>query len=258
MELAGTSVLVTGGSGGLGAAAVRRFHAAGAHVVIADLSGEAAEKTAADLGERAIPVATDVLDSASVDRALAAAQAAAPLRTVLTAHGAAGGKAQRIVGKTGEAAPLEAFESMIAGYLTGTYNVLRLAAASMAGNEPVDEDGLRGAVITTASIAAYEGQIGLAPYASAKGGVVSLTLVAARDLGAVGVRVCCIAPGTMRTATMESVGEEALAAFGKAVPFPKRLGSPDEYAALAQHIAENDYLNGEVIRLDGAQRFGPR
>jgi len=257
MELAGTSVVVTGGSGGLGAAVVRTFHAAGAKVVVADLSAEAAEKLAADLGEGAIPCQTDVLDSASVQRALDAAQAAAPLRTVVTAHGGTG-VAERIVGKTGEPAPLEHFESTISTYLTGTYNVVRLAAAAMGKNKPLEEDGARGAIVTTASIAAFEGQIGLAPYAVAKGGVVSLTLAAARDLGMLGVRVCCIAPGTMETAMMASVGEEALAAFGKAVPFPKRLGRPEEFAALAQHIAENDYLNGEVIRLDGAQRFGPR
>lgn len=257
MELAGTSVVVTGGSGGLGGAAVRRFHQAGAHVVIADLSGEAAERAAAELGERAIPVQTDVLDSTSFDRALTAAQDAAPLRTVVVAHGGFG-KAERIVSKTGEPAPLEHFEKTVSTYLTGTYNAVRLAAAAMARNEPIDGDGLRGAIVTTASIAAYEGQIGLAPYAVAKGGVVSLTLVAARDLGAIGVRICCIAPGTMETAMMASVGEEALAAFGRAVPFPSRLGKPEEYASLAQHIAENDYLNGEVIRIDGAQRFGPR
>lgn len=257
MQLAGTSVVVTGGSGGLGVAAAQRFHEAGAHVVIADLSGEAAEKAAAELGERAIPVQTDVLDSESVQRALSAAAEAGPLRTVVTAHGGTG-VAERIVGRTGEPAALEHFESTVATYLTGTYNVVRLAAAAMAGNDPVDENGLRGALVTTASIAAYEGQIGQAPYAVAKGGVVSLTLVAARELGALGVRICCIAPGTMETPMMATMGEEALAAFGKAVPFPKRLGKPAEYAALAQHIAENDYLNGEVIRLDGAQRFGPR
>jgi NAD(P)-dependent dehydrogenase (short-subunit alcohol dehydrogenase family) len=129
----------------------------------------------------------------------------------------------------------------------------------MARNVPLDDvDGARGVVITTASIAAYEGQVGQAAYAVAKGGVVSLTLAAARDLSSVGVRVCCIAPGTIRTPAMEGVGEDALAGFGASVPFPKRLGKPQEYAALAHHIAENDYLNGEVIRLDGAQRFGPK
>lgn len=257
MNLEETSVLVTGGSGGLGEAAVRRFHAAGAHVVIADLSSEAAQALADDLGDRAIAARTDVLDSDSVVAALAVAQEAAPLRTVVVSHGGFG-VAERIVGKNGEPAPLEHFEKTIATYLTGTYNVLRLAAASMARNQPADEDGQRGVIITTSSIAATEGQIGLAPYSAAKGAVASLALVGARDLSALGVRVCCIAPGTMHTAMMASVGEEALAAFSKAVPFPKRLGLPEEYASLAQHIAENDYLNGEVIRLDGAQRFGPR
>lgn len=257
MDLAGTSVVVTGGSGGLGEAVVRRFHKTGAHVVIADLSGDAAQALAKDLGERTTAVQTDVLDSDSVAAALAHAQEHAPLRTVVVAHGGFG-VAERIVGKSGEPAPLENFEKTIATYLTGTYNVLRLSAAAIAQNEPTDEDGQKGVVITTSSIAAFEGQIGLAPYSAAKGAVASLALVAARDLGALGVRVCCIAPGTMHTAMMATVGEEALAAFGKAVPFPRRLGRPEEYAALAQHIAENDYLNGEVIRLDGAQRFGPR
>lgn len=257
MDLERTSVVVTGGSGGLGEAAVRRFHGTGAHVVIADLSSDAAQALADDLGERATAVRTDVLDSDNVKAALTRAQDLAPLRTVVVAHGGFG-VAERIVGKTGEAAPLEHFEKTIATYLTGTYNVMRLSAAAMARNEPTDEDGQKGVIITTSSIAAFEGQIGLAPYSAAKGAVASLALVAARDLNSIGIRVCCIAPGTMHTAMMATVGEEALAAFSKAVPFPKRLGRPAEYAALAQHIAENDYLNGEVIRLDGAQRFGPR
>src|SRR5690606_3348047 len=149
------------------------------------------------------------------------------------------------------------FSKTIDLYLTGTYNVLRLAAAGIGAADP-DEDGQRGAVVMTASIAAFEGQIGQSAYAAAKAGVVGLTLVAARDLGALGIRVVTIAPGTMRTPIMESVGEEALARFGAAVPHPRRLGRPDEYAGLVRHVIENDYLNGEVIRLDGAQRFQPK
>ena len=136
--------------------------------------------------------------------------------------------------------------------------MLRLGAAAMAGTEPATVDGARGTIVTTASIAAFEGQIGQASYAVAKGGVVSLTLAAARDLAVAGIRVCCIAPGTMRTPLMESVGPEALAKFEAAVPFPARLGRPEEYGALAVHLATNDYLNGEVVRLDGAQRMTPR
>ena len=257
MDLAGTSVLVTGGSGGLGAAAVRAFHAAGAAVVIADVAQEASDKLAAELGRRAVFARTDVTDSESVTRALGTAAELGPVRTVVIAHGG-WGVAERIVDRKGRPAPLENFEKTISLYLVGTYNVLRLAAAAMAANESAEPDGARGVVVTTASIAAYEGQVGQAPYAAAKGAVVSLTLAAARDLAPVGVRVCCIAPGTMRTPMMETVGPEALAAFQAAVPFPSRLGDPAEYGSLAVHIASNDYLNGETIRLDGAQRLSPR
>ena len=257
MELTGTSVLVTGGSGGLGGAAVRAFHAAGAAVVIADLAEGPSTVLAKELGPRAAFVRTDVTDSASIEAAIAAAGELGVLRTLVVAHGG-WGVSERIVNRAGQPAPLENFGKTIALYLTGTYNVLRLAAAAMAANEPAGPDGARGAIVTTASIAAYEGQIGQATYAVAKGGVVSLTLAAARDLAAVGVRVCCIAPGTMRTPMMETMGPEALAKFESAVPFPSRLGRPEEYGALAVHLAENDYLNGEVIRLDGAQRLTPR
>ena len=257
MELTGTSVLVTGGSGGLGGAAVRAFHAAGAAVVIADLAEGLSSVLAKELGTRATFVRTDVTDSVSIEAAIATAGSLGVLRTLVVAHGG-WGVSERIVNRAGQPAPLENFEKTIALYLTGTYNVLRLAAAAMAANEPTGPDGARGAIVTTASIAAYEGQIGQATYAVAKGGVVSLTLAAARDLAAVGVRVCCIAPGTMRTPMMETMGPEALAKFESAVPFPSRLGRPEEYGALAVHIASNDYLNGEVIRLDGAQRLTPR
>lgn len=257
MELTGTSVLVTGGSGGLGGAAVRAFHAAGAAVVIADLAEGPSTVVAKELGTRATFVRTDVTDSASIEAAIAAAGELGVLRTLVVAHGG-WGVSERIVNRAGRPAPLENFEKTIALYLTGTYNVLRLAAAAMAANEPTGPDGARGAIVTTASIAAYEGQIGQATYAVAKGGVVSLTLAAARDLAAVGLRVCCIAPGTMRTPMMETMGPEALAKFESAVPFPSRLGRPEEYGSLAVHIASNDYLNGEVIRLDGAQRLTPR
>ena len=257
MDLTGTSVLVTGGSGGLGGAAVRAFHAAGAAVVIADLAEGPSTVLAKELGARATFVRTDVTDSATIETAIATAGELGVLRTLVVAHGG-WGVSERIVNRAGQPAPLENFEKTIALYLTGTYNVLRLAAAAMAANEPTGPDGARGAIVTTASIAAYEGQIGQATYAVAKGGVVSLTLAAARDLAAVGVRVCCIAPGTMRTPMMETMGPEALAKFESAVPFPSRLGRPEEYGALAVHIAENDYLNGEVIRLDGAQRLTPR
>lgn len=257
MNLTDTAVVVTGGAGGLGAAATRAFHAAGAGVVIADLADDAAATLAKELEPRAVYARTDVTDSAAVDRALTDAAELGTLRTVIVAHGGFG-VPERLVDRSGAPAPLENFEATIALYLTGTYNVVRLAAAAMARNEPTGPDGARGVIITTASIAAYEGQVGQAAYAVAKGGVVSLTLAAARDLSSVGVRVACIAPGTMRTPMMESVGAEALAKFSASVPFPKRLGHPEEFGSLAVHIAGNDYINGEVIRIDGAQRFGPR
>jgi NAD(P)-dependent dehydrogenase (short-subunit alcohol dehydrogenase family) len=256
MELAGNSIIVTGGAGGLGAATVRALAAGGAGVVIADLNDEAGEKLAAELGDRARYVRTDVLDDDAVSAAIDAAAEVGTLRGAVTAHGGFG-VAERIVNKDGSPADMGGFRKTVDLYLNGTYNVMRLVAAAIGKNEPA-EDGERGAIITTASIAAFEGQIGQSSYSGAKGGVVGLTLVGARDLAALGIRVVCIAPGTMRTPIMESVGEEAIAAFGKAVPFPKRLGHPEEYASLAAYLMTNPYVNGEIIRLDGAQRFQPR
>jgi NAD(P)-dependent dehydrogenase (short-subunit alcohol dehydrogenase family) len=256
MELAGNVAIVTGGAGGLGEAAVRELVAGGAKVVIADLADDRGKALADEFPGQAVYVSTDVLDDESVGRAIAAAEELGTLRFAVVAHGGYG-RAERVVGKGNTPASMEGFLKTIELYLTGTYNVLRLVAAKVAEAEP-DEDGQRGAVVTTSSIAAYEGQIGQSSYAAAKGGVASLTLAAARDLSAIGVRVVCIAPGTFRTPAMERVGEEALAKFGASVPFPKRLGKPAEYAKLARHICENAYLNGEVIRIDGAQRFQPR
>ena len=255
MGFDGTSVIVSGGAGGLGAAAVRDLVKAGACVVIADLNDDKGHELEEELGTSARYVRTDVLDDDSVQGAIEAATELGTLRYAVVAHGASG-VAERIVGRDGSPAAFEHFKGTIDTYLGGTYNV-RLAAARIASADP-DERRERGAIVTTASIAAYEGQIGQAPYAAAKGGVVSLTLAAARDLSAVGVRVCCITPGTMMTPMMLSVGEEAIAKFSEAVPFPKRLGEPAEYAALATHLLSNPYMNGETVRIDGAQRFGPR
>ncbi|HVV08025.1 SDR family NAD(P)-dependent oxidoreductase [Amycolatopsis sp.] len=256
MQLSDSVVLVTGGAGGLGEAAVRRVAAAGASVVIADLSDDKAEKLAADLGEKVKYVRTDVTDEASVSNAVAEAEKLGTFRYAVIAHGGFG-VAEKVVGRDGSPAGLEGFTKTIDLYLTGTFNVLRIAAAAIAKTEP-DGDGQRGAIAATASIAAYEGQIGQIAYSAAKAGVVGMTIVAARDLGSLGVRVVTVAPGTMRTPIMERVGEEALAKFSANVPNPRRLGKPEEYAALVQHILENPYLNGETIRLDGAQRFSPR
>jgi NAD(P)-dependent dehydrogenase (short-subunit alcohol dehydrogenase family) len=256
MALADSVALVTGGAGGLGEATVRQLAAAGATVVIADLSDDKANKLADDLGSKVKYVRTDVTDEASVQNAVDEAKALGTFRFAAIAHGGFG-VAEKIVARDGSPAALAGFTKTIDLYLTGTYNVLRIAAAAIATSDP-DEDGQRGAVVSTASIAAFEGQIGQSAYAAAKAGVVGLTLVAARDLGSLGIRVVTIAPGTMRTPIMESVGAEALAKFAANIPNPRRLGKPEEYAALVQHIFENPYLNGETIRLDGAQRFTPR
>lgn len=256
MSFEGEVTLVTGGAGGLGAATVRRLHAAGASVVIADLADQPAKELAEELGERAIYARTDVLDDDSVNAALEQASELGHLRYAVIAHGGFG-VAQKDVGRDGSPADMKGFVKTVNLYLTGTYNVLRLTAAKLAAGEP-KESGERGAIVMTSSIAGYEGQIGQTAYAAAKAGVMGLTLSGARDLGSVAVRLNTIAPGTMRTPIMESMGEEALTKFAAGVPYPKRLGLPDEFAALAQHLLENSYINGEIVRLDGAQRFQPR
>lgn len=256
MDISGCAALVTGGAGGLGEATVRRLVADGVNVVIADLADERGEKLAADLGDRATYVRTDVLDDASVAAAVQAAHSRGGLRLAVTAQG--GWAAQmRVLGRDGAPMPQELFDKTVALYLSGTFNVLRQAAAAMATLEPQDS-GCRGVIVNTASIAAFEGQIGQSDYAAAKGGVVGLGLAAARDLSAVGVRVVTIAPGTFFTPAFQMEEDVAQETWGKSVPFPKRMGRPAEYAALVATIVENDYLNGETIRIDGAQRFGPK
>jgi len=255
MQIMGSSAIVVGGAGGLGEATVRRLHAAGAKVVVADLADEKSKALEQELGVRY--VRTDATSEESVQAALAEAVAAGPLRIAVDAHGgpATGG---RLVGKDGEPLDLAGFRQTIEIYLTGVFNVLRLAAAAIAKTEPVGEDQDRGVIVNTASIAAYEGQIGQLPYAAAKGGVVSMTLVAARDLAPLGIRVVTIAPGTFLTPAYGKAGDQLEAYWGPQVPHPKRMGRSPEYAALVQHICENDYLNGEVIRLDGGLRFPPK
>lgn len=256
MSFEGSVVLVTGGAGGLGAATVRQLHGAGAAVVIADLDDAKATALSAELGNQVAYVRTDVLDDESVQAALSKADDLGVLRYAVIAHGGFG-VAERIVKRDGSPAGIEGFKKTLDLYLTGTYNVLRLTAAKLGTLDP-DERGERGAIVMTASIAGYEGQIGQSAYAAAKGGVIALTLAGARDLGSVGIRVNTIAPGTIRTPILEQIGEEGLKKFAEAVPFPKRLGTPDEYASLARHLLENTYINGEVVRMDGAQRFQPR
>jgi NAD(P)-dependent dehydrogenase (short-subunit alcohol dehydrogenase family) len=254
MQISGSSAVVVGGTGGLGEATVRRLHAAGARVVVADIADEKGKALEDELGVRY--VRTDATAEGDVQAAMAAALELGPLRFSVDAHGgpAAGG---RLVGRDGAPLGLAGFETTIAYYLTAVFNVMRLAAAAMAAQGPA-EGGGRGVIVSTASIAAYEGQVGQIPYAAAKGGVVSMTLVAARDLSPAGIRVVTIAPGTFLTPAYGTAGERLEAHWGPQVPFPQRMGQSGEYAALVQHICENDYLNGEVIRLDGALRFPPR
>ena len=248
--------LVTGGTGGLGQATVRRLHAEGLGVVIADVNDEKGKALADELGQGAVFVQTDVTDADSVGAAIAAASELGTLRYAVVAHGGLGGKPERTVNRDGSPASLDGFTGIIDIYLTATYNVVRLAASAIAANEPVD--GERGALVMTASIAGYEGQIGQASYSAAKAGIIGLTLAVARDLSSAGIRINSIAPGTMLTPMMASVGEEALAAFSANVPFPKRLGEPSECADAARFLLATPYVNGEVLRLDGAQRFQPR
>jgi NAD(P)-dependent dehydrogenase (short-subunit alcohol dehydrogenase family) len=249
MRIDGNGALIAGGASGLGAATARLLHERGGRVTIADLNKEAGQALADELG--ASFVATDVTDPDSVQSALAAA---GELRIAVCCAGI--GYAQRIAGKRG-AHDFAAFERVIRVNLIGTFNVVRLAASAMVELEPLDS-GERGVCVNTASIAAFDGQIGQVAYSASKGGIVGLTLPAARDLASVGIRVCTIAPGTFDTPLLAGLPDESREALGKAVPFPSRLGRPDEYAALAAHIVENQMLNGEVIRLDGALRMPPR
>ncbi|MFF0011450.1 SDR family NAD(P)-dependent oxidoreductase [Streptomyces sp. NPDC005374] len=255
MQIAGSSALVVGGAGGLGEATVRRLHAAGASVVVADLSDDRGKALEEELGVRY--VRTDATDEEDVRAAVGEAEALGPLRISVDTHGgpASGG---RLIGRDGEPLDLAGFRRTIDIYLTGVFNVMRLAAAAMARQEPQDDDRGRGVLVNTASIAAYEGQTGQLPYAAAKGGVTAMTLVAARDLSPLGIRVVTIAPGTFLTPAYGKAGDQLEAYWGPQVPHPRRMGRSPEYAALVQHICENDYLNGEVIRLDGALRFPPR
>ncbi len=254
MKLDGIGVLVAGGASGLGAATARELTARGARVAVVDRDGERAAALAEEL-EGAVSHQADVTAEAEVEAAVAGAvEALGGLRMVVSCAGI--GWAERTVGKQGPA-QLAPFETVVRVNLIGTFNVLRLGAAAMAAGEP-DADGERGVVVMTASIAAFDGQIGQTAYAASKGGVVGLTLPAARDLSRIGIRVCTIAPGLFDTPLLAALPEDARQALGAQIPFPSRLGQPDEYARLACHIAENQMLNGETIRLDGALRMAPR
>ena len=248
-----TVALVTGGASGLGEATARRLHAEGASVVIADLPSSPGEQLTADLGEHVRFVPADVRDESQVQAAIDAAKELGTLRVVVNCAGI--GTPGRVVGKRGPL-PLEDFQNVININLVGTFNVMRLAAAAMLENEPVDGD--RGVIVMTASIAAYDGQIGQAAYAASKGGVVGLTLSAARDLADKAIRVVTVAPGTFETPMLSGLPGEVKTVLEQQVPHPSRLGKPAEYASLVAHIVDNPMLNGEVIRLDGALRMPPR
>jgi NAD(P)-dependent dehydrogenase (short-subunit alcohol dehydrogenase family) len=255
MEIAGKVFLVSGGGSGLGAATARMLVGQGARVVLAEINPAAGEPMAAELGAGARFVQTDVGDEASVQAALDVAVGA--LGGLHGAVNCAGlGIAERVVGRGGPHS-LELFAKIIRVNLTGSFNVIRLAAAVMQGNEP-GPGGERGVIVNTASVAAYDGQIGQAAYSASKGGVVGMTLPIARELARFGIRVMSIAPGIFDTPMLAGLPEPARQSLGQQVPFPARLGRPPEYAALVRHIIENQMLNGEVIRLDGAIRMAPK
>jgi 3-hydroxyacyl-CoA dehydrogenase / 3-hydroxy-2-methylbutyryl-CoA dehydrogenase len=255
MKLDGACALVSGGASGLGAATSRALHEAGASVVIADLNAEKGEALAGELGERASFAGADVTDEAQVQAAVdQAAQADGGLRISVCCAGI--GWAQRVAGKQGPH-DLELFSNVVKVNLIGTFNVLRLACTAMNENDP-DQEGERGVCVSTASIAAWDGQIGQIAYAASKSGIVGMTLPAARDMASRGIRVMTIAPGLFDTPLLAALPEPQREALGAGIPFPSRLGQPEEYAELALEIVRNTMLNGETIRLDGALRMPPK
>ncbi|REK19136.1 MAG: SDR family NAD(P)-dependent oxidoreductase [Planctomycetota bacterium] len=255
MNIEGSTFFITGGGSGLGAACARLFVSAGGNALLADVQEEVSQKLAGELGSRAKFVRTDVTDEASVQAALdTAAGQFGSIQGVINCAGI--GAAGRVVGKEGPH-DLQAFRRTIEVNLIGTFNVIRLAAAVMSKNDPTDE-GERGVIINTASVAAFDGQIGQAAYSASKGGVVSMTLPIAREIARFGIRVMTIAPGVFETPMMRGLTPEYQKTLEAAVPFPPRLGRPDEYAALAGQIVENVMLNGTTIRLDGALRMSAK
>jgi NAD(P)-dependent dehydrogenase (short-subunit alcohol dehydrogenase family) len=253
MQLADTTAIVTGGASGMGEATARRLATEGATVVILDRDAAKGEKVASDLGGRFVQA--DVTSEDDVSAAVAAATALAPLRTCI--HCAGIGWAERTINRAGGPHSLDTFRTIIEINLIGTFNVLRLAASGMSANEPTDY-GERGVIVNTASVAAYDGQIGQAAYSASKGGVVALTLTAARDLSAAGIRVCTIAPGLIDTPLLGMLPQEQRDELAQSVLFPKRLGVADDFASLAMEIVRNTYLNGETIRMDAGIRMPPK
>ncbi len=256
MKFQDNTFIVSGGASGLGEATVRSLHQAGARVVIADLNAERGEALADELGERVRFRRTDVTSDADGQAVVdLAVETFGGLQGLINCAGV--GDPAKVVDRHGEPLPLEAFSRIVNINLLGTFNMLRLAAAAMAKGEP-QADGERGVIINTASVAAFDGQIGQPAYAASKGGIVAMTLPIARELARHGIRVMTIAPGLFKTPLMEALPEEAQQSLAAAIPFPSRLGEPDEFARLACHIVDNAMLNGETIRLDGSIRMAPR
>ncbi|WP_324276741.1 SDR family NAD(P)-dependent oxidoreductase [Blastococcus brunescens] len=255
MQLEGTSALVTGGGSGLGLATASRLVAKGARVVLLDLPASPGDEAAEKLGPQATFVPADILDERGVGAALDAAEEAGPLRAVVHCAGR-GGDRLRIVDKAGEPGDFDSFQDVIRINLFGTYNVLRLGAARMAKNDFLDGD--RGAFVLTASVAAFDGQIGQTSYAASKAAIHGLTLPAARDLASLGIRVNTIAPGTFETPMLARLRDDIREALAAAVPHPRRLGDPDDFGHMVVALLENSYVNGDTVRLDGAIRMPPR
>ncbi len=255
MNIAGMAAVVTGGGSGLGEAVARELARQGAKVAVLDVRLEGAQRVAREIG--GIAIECNITDEAGAEAAFEAAAAAhGPARILMNIAGIGGAK--RIIGKDGKPAPLADFRRVIEVNLIGSYNMARLFAARAAVLEPVTDSGERGVIVNTASVAAFDGQVGQEAYAASKGGLVSLTLPLARDLAQWGIRVATLAPGLFRTPLLAELPEEVQKTLAASIPFPKRLGDPAEFASLAAHVVTNGHLNGEVIRLDGALRMAPR
>ncbi len=256
MQIEEAGALVTGGASGLGEATVRRLTARGAVVTIVDRDAEKGEALAKEIGQGTQFATADVTDEDQVRAAVDHAASAAPLRIVVNCAGL--GWAGRVINRDGSPHDLGPFQFVINVNLIGTFNGMRLGASAISKTDPINDDGGRGVIINTASVAAFDGQIGQIAYSASKGGIVGMTLPAARDLAPVGIRVLTIAPGTMDTPLLGLLPEEGRQALAANIPFPKRLGRPEDFASLVEGMVENDYLNGETVRLDGALRMPPK